>query len=373
MQKKFKKIVLPLAAGLAGTVMIAGLYLQQPKFGNTPKGAYLEKMKKSPNYIGGKFVNLVPTPQFREGTTMFSATSSFVFSEKTRPAPAQSVPTVKTDLLALPVKKDIAVWLGHSSYYLQIAGKRILVDPVLSSSAAPLPFLNRSFEGADIYAPEDFPDIDYLLITHDHWDHLDYPTVMALKSKIKKIISPLGVGGYFEQWGFARDIIHEGDWYDSFQLDKDFSVTIAPARHFSGRLFERNKTLWSGYAIITPGRKVFISGDGGYAGHFKEFGDKFSGFDLAIIENGQYDARWPYIHMMPEEAAQACEDVQTKAALPAHAGKFSIANHAWDEPFERIDRASKTKQFRLLTPKIGELIDLEDENQHFDKWWQQIK
>lgn len=373
MKRRLLKLSIVFLAGIAILVVGAGIYMQQPKFGALPKGEYLEKMKKSPNYVDGQFVNLTPTPQFREGITTFSATFSFLFKEKIRPAPVQPVPTVKTNLLELDKQKDIVIWLGHSSYYMQIGGKSLLVDPVLSESAAPLAFLNRAFAGANPYNLEDIPEIDYLLITHDHWDHLDYPTVTALKEKTKNVFCPLGVAGYLEQWGFAREIIYEGDWFDMFEPEQNFSVTILPARHFSGRTLERNKTLWAGYAIITPGRKIFISGDGGYSEHFKQIGDSFNGFDLAILENGQYDERWPYVHMTPEQAAQAAEDLQAKTVLPAHAGKFSIANHPWDEPFERIAKACQGKPFKLLTPMIGQPVELGNEQQSFSHWWEDIK
>lgn len=350
-----------------------GLYLQQPKFGSLPEGSRLEKIKSSPHYINGQFENLVPTPTLIEGQSSASLWWEQLFSQKERPVPIDPIPSIKTDLIRLDKDKDIVIWLGHSSYFMQLSGKRILVDPVFSSYAAPVSFANKAFAGTNPYTAEDMPEIDYLLITHDHWDHLDYPTITSLKPKIKHVVCGLGVGAYFEQWGFAEGIIHEVDWFTALELDNDFRVHVLPARHYSGRMLTRNKTLWTSFALETPQQRIFVSGDSGYGPHFKQMGESFNGFDLVILDNGQYDKNWPYIHMTPEEAVQAAEDLKAKALLPAHVGKFTIANHPWDEPFERIAAASQNKNYRLLTPRIGEPVELEIEKQIFSSWWKQIK
>jgi L-ascorbate metabolism protein UlaG (beta-lactamase superfamily) len=254
-----------------------------------------------------------------------------------------------------------------------LGGKRILIDPVFSSSAAPVSFANKAFAGTNLYTAEDMPEIDYLLISHDHWDHLDYPTIIAMQPKIKNVICGLGVGAYFEQWGFEERRIHEADWFTTLEMERDFVVHVLPARHFSGRLLIRNKTLWTAFALITPNRRIFYSGDGGYGPHIKKIGEMLHGFDVAIMENGQYDKQWPYIHMMPEEVAQAAEELNAKALLPGHSGKFAIANHSWDEPFKRITDASRNKNYRLLTPIIGEPVDLENQQQIFSRWWENVK
>ena len=213
------------------------------------------------------------------------------------------------------------------------------------------------------------PDIDLLLITHDHWDHLDYETVTALESKIKLVFVALGVGAHFERWGYARDKVREADWYEKMTLGNDLAIHLVPARHYSGRGLARNKTLWAGFVLESDKRRVQLSGDTGYGPHFKEIGKRFGSFDLVALDMGQYDPRWPYIHMTPEEAAQAAQELNAKALLPAHVGRFSIARHAWDEPFERISAESKSKSYRLLTPRIGEAMNLGDDAQRFSSWW----
>jgi len=350
-----------------------GLYIQQPKFGTLPEGSRLERIKSSPHYVDGQFQNLVPTPQFAEGRSSVSSLWNYFFTKKERLAPTASIPSIKTNLMTLNKNQDIVIWLGHSSYFIQLGGKRILIDPVFSSSAAPISFANKAFEGTSGYTAEDMPEIDYLLVSHDHWDHLDYPTMMAMKSKIKNVICSLGVGGYFEKWGFDQEMIHEADWFTVLELENDFIIHVLPARHFSGRLLSKNKTLWAGFALVTPERRIFYSGDGGYGPHFKQIGEIFNGFDLVIMENGQYDQGWPYIHMMPEEVAQAAEELKAKALLPGHAGKFAIANHPWDEPFKRITDASQNKGYRLMTPMIGEPVELENQQQRFSPWWDRVE
>ncbi|MCL2025216.1 MAG: MBL fold metallo-hydrolase, partial [Leptospirales bacterium] len=236
---------------------------------------------------------------------------------------------------------------------------------------SPFSFANKAFKGNYPYLVKDIPDIDCLIISHDHWDHLEHSTMIALKDRIKAVVCPLGVGSHLEHWGFDPKIIHEGDWYDFFRLESDFTVHVLPARHFSGRLLKRRQTLWGGFLLEIRERKVFYSGDGGYGPHFAEIGKNFGSVDLAIMENGQYDPDWATVHLMPEEAVQAAIDVNAKTLLPVHTGRFSICHHTWYDPYVRITSASRDKNFRLLTPKIGEVIYLDDPDQTFVPWWQE--
>jgi L-ascorbate metabolism protein UlaG (beta-lactamase superfamily) len=359
--------------GVLAAIVILSLggnaYLQHPKFGMLPEGPRLEPMAQSPHYSDGQFRNLEVIPEFTTGGGAAVRLAKYLFRKKDRPTPPAPIPSVKTDLQALKRNEDIVIWLGHSSYYMQVGGKRILVDPVFSENAAPVPLANKAFEGTNTYTAEEMPDIDYLLITHDHWDHLDYPTVLALKGKIAHVVCPLGVGSHFESWGFAAESIHEVDWHTTLNPEEGFSVHALPARHYSGRTLTRNKTLWAAFAIVTPERKIYISGDSGYGSHFLEAGKTFDGFDLAILDSGQYSENWRYVHMMPEDAARAAGDLRAKALLPAHAGKFSIAYHSWDDPFIRLSEASREAGYRLLTPTIGEPVNLGDAAQTFSPWW----
>ena len=344
-----------------------------PKFGKHPEGERLERVLRSPNQTDGVFHNQIETPQLAEGHTTFSVLFSSAFGKKVRPSPMGQVPSVKTDLKALDPGRDTVVWLGHSSFFMILGGSRILIDPVFSEYAAPFSSFNKAFPGTVVYAAKDMPEIDYLLITHDHWDHLDHPAVTALEPRVGRAICGLGVGAHLEYWGYPKEKIIEGDWYEAIPLREDLTVHVLPARHFSGRFLARNRTLWVGFALVTPARRIFISGDSGYGPHFTEIGERFGDFDLAILENGQYDDRWPHIHMFPEQTAQAAVDLHAKAVLPDHSGKFSMARHSWDEPLKRLAEASRDRPYRLLTPMIGDPVFPDEEGQTFPPWWEGLE
>ena len=368
-----------IGGGLAtvGLLSAAGAwFVHRPAFGKNPEGARLQRIMASPHYRNGKFQCIDPIDDIMEpsedGEGRLSATWKFLFGDKTGLVPAQPMLSRKTDLKALPPEDDVVIWMGHSTFYLHLAGHRILIDPVLSSYASPLFFINKAFPGSNIYTADDFPPIDVLLLTHDHWDHLDYPSLMALRPKIRDIVCPLGVGAYVEQWGFDTTRLHEEDWFTEVKIAPDLQVHVLPSQHFSGRFLEQNKTQWAGFALLTPQRKFFCSGDGGYGSHFKKIGQQFGGFDLAIMENGQYNQQWHRIHLLPEETAQAAEDVGAKAVLPAHNGKFALARHPWDEPYRALSAASQTRDYRLLTPEIGEALRLDEPNPTFSPWWEKM-
>ncbi len=333
-------------------------FIQQPKFGNLPDVNQLIKLKNSPNFRDGKFQNLNPTPDLAEGANYFTVLYDFLFKKSSRNIPSHILPSTKTNLLTLDPDKNVLVWFGHSSYFMQVDGKKILVDPVFSGSASPISFTTKSFRGSDIYTTDDIPEIDYLFITHDHWDHLDYVTVVKLQPKVKKVITGLGVGTHLQYWGYSREKIIEKDWNEQIQLSSGFIVNTTPARHFSGREFKRNRTLWMSFVFTTPSMKIFIGGDSGYDSHFKMIGAAFGPFDLAILECGQYNQYWKYIHMMPEEVIQAGIDLKAKTILPVHWSKFSLSLHAWDEPIIRITAESKRLNLPIITPIIGAATDL---------------
>ncbi|MBE8954446.1 MAG: MBL fold metallo-hydrolase [Quinella sp. 2Q5] len=347
-------------------------YINRPEFGRLPEGERLKKILSSPHYFTDHFECLTPVQVMSDDEhdreSRISATWKFLFGDKTGLVPPMPVPTVKTDLHALAAD-DCAIWMGHSTIYLQLAGRRILIDPVFSPYASPIFFVNRAFPGSNIYSAADFPELDVLAITHDHWDHLDYPTIMALKPKIKTVLCPLGVGEYFEQWGFDVDDIIEEDWDSVIDFGRGLTAHILPSQHFSGRLLTQNPTEWCAFAFVTPSRKIFCSGDGGYGEHFRDIGKKFGGFDLAFMENGQYNRAWHAIHLLPDETVCAAEDVRATRVVPIHAGKFALARHAWNAPYIDLLTESAGKNFKLLTPRIGELIKFHD-GQNFPHWFE---
>jgi L-ascorbate metabolism protein UlaG (beta-lactamase superfamily) len=347
--------------------------MQQSKFGKPPAGERLELIQQSFNYKNGTFQNQSHTPSLTEGATYSSVMKEFFFTKKERKKPSQPLPSVKTNLLELTKDENVWVWMGHSSYFMQIDGKTILVDPVLSGAASPLSFTTKSFPGTDIYTTDDIPEIDFLFISHDHWDHLDYNTIKKLQPQIKTIITGLGTGQHLERWGFNAAMIVEKDWNETATLADGFKVTVTPARHFSGRGFKRNNALWVSFVLQTPTHKIYIGGDSGYDEHFKTIGNLHGPFDLAILECGQYDKNWKYIHMIPEEVVQAAQDLNSKKLLAVHWGKFALGNHAWDEPAVRVHKAAQEKQLNLLTPMIGERVNIDDHSQQFLPWWENIE
>ena len=372
MQKAFKR------KQILGTILISLILLitvitmqvlSQAKFGQTPKGERLERIKRSENYVNGEFKNIHETPVLTSGKGRFRTMMGFMFRKKIRLTPEEELPVIKTDLKALNPKEDILVWFGHSSYFFQLKGKTFLVDPVFSNYASPFSFINKAFKGTNQYKADDFPVIDYLIITHDHWDHLDYQTILDLKSKVKNVVCALGVGQHFEYWGFDNSMITELDWYEGVNLGRDWQLTATPARHFSGRGLKGNQTLWASFVLQAPGYNLFIGGDGGYDTHFQEIGNKYGPFDLAILEQGQYDQNWKLIHLMPELVFTAAKQLQAKKILPVHNSKFALANHQWDEPLNKITENNANKEIPVLTPEIGEPVFLKDSTQNFKNWW----
>ncbi|SHG25820.1 L-ascorbate metabolism protein UlaG, beta-lactamase superfamily [Salegentibacter echinorum] len=349
------------------------LYMQQDMFGKKPTGSRLEKIKRSPNYRNGKFQNLNYTPVLAKGYNYYEVMYDNLIKNKPNHYPKDKIPSIKTDLLNLSLDENVLVWFGHSSYFIQINQKRILVDPVFSGSASPIPNTIKSFEGTDIYSVKDLPEIDYLFISHDHYDHLDYKTLVALKDKINKVICGLGVGSHFEHWGYDPKKIIEKDWYQKIELDKDFIVFIEPARHFSGRGLSRNNTLWASYVLQTSLFKIYLGGDSGYDTHYKEIGEKHGPLDLVILDNGQYDKAWRYIHNLPKDVLKAAVDLKAKRIFPVHSSKFALAAHPWNEPLSEITALNKGGNIPLITPKIGELVYLDMIDQKFENWWETIE
>lgn len=318
--------------------------------GKQPESSLL---RRSDRFRNGRFENLSSTIQLAKGVTV----PRIMWRYLNKPAdtgPGRPIPSVTTDLRANPAQPSI-VWFGHSSYLLQVGGLNILVDPVFSGHASPFSFAGRSFPGSDAYSVNDMPAIDLLIITHDHYDHLDFATVTGLRPKVRQVATSLGVGAHLRYWGYAPECITEFDWWESRQLG-ELELTATPARHFSGRTFRRNATLWSSFVLRVNGIQVFIGADSGYDDHFREIGGRFGRFDIALLECGQYNEWWPQIHMMPEETARAAVDLRTDYLMPVHWAKFALAMHPWYEPVDRVLSAALPLNLRVTTPMIGERV-----------------
>jgi len=343
----------------------------QKAFGRNPSGEKLKRMGQSPQYKNNAFHNTSHTPMLAEDSSMLKTLRSY-FSKPADIRPPAVIPSVKTDLNTLTDEAPVLVWFGHSSYLLRINGINILVDPVFSGHASPFSFMVKAYEGADVYGVDDMPVIDVLLQTHDHYDHLDYTTVAALKPKVKKVVTSLGTGSHFEYWGYSPADITELDWYASTSPVPGIELTATPGRHFSGRGITRGKTLWASFIVKTDTHRIFIGGDSGYDKHFKAIGDAYGPFDLAILECGQYNAHWKYIHMMPEETAQAAVDLNAKMLLPVHWAKFTLSLHPWDDPIKRVIKKAAELQIPVTTPMIGEPVIIGN-NYPISRWWELVK
>lgn len=362
-------IILLIIAVLGVGVLI---FINQPQFGRTPRGERLERVKNSPNYYDKKFQNRHKTVTLTSDRGYLSVIGDFL-RKKDRLTPDTALPVMKTDMSNLNRNEDLLIWFGHSSYLLQIDGVRILVDPVFFD-ASPVSFYNKPFKGVNVFKPEDMPEVDYLVISHDHWDHLDYKTVTALKDKIGKVVCGLGVGEHFERWGFALADIIEMDWQESYTNENDVTFYCLPARHFSGRGLSSNQSLWASYLIDTKKHKVYIGGDTGYDTHFKEISETFGTIDLAILENGQYNKDWSQIHMLPEYLVKAYKDLNANALFTVHHSKYALAYHPWDEPLKNIAAFAERDSINLILPMMGERVSLNDSTTYtINKWWEGIE
>lgn len=370
--KTVKRIMIVLLCLLLLLVIVGYFYMQQPQFGALPEGQRLERIKKSPHYTDGKFRNIVERPIITKGYSMIGQLYEALFTNYPRREPTTTLPSIKTDLKTLPADSNILVWFGHSSFYVQVDGIKILVDPVFSGKASPLPGGVRAYAGTDVYNAEDMPEIDYVLMSHDHYDHLDYETALALKSKVKHVICGLGVGAHYERWGYAPEQILELDWGENVNVKPGFTIYTEDSHHNCARGFTRDQALWVSFFIQAPSLKIYYSGDGGRDERFKNFNQKFGAIDWAIMECGQYNKAWQSVHELPEEVAQSTVELQAKNLLPVHHSKFTLAKHTWDEPLEEITRLSQSKPYRLATPIIGEPVRLSDSTQQFNKWWKGI-
>ena len=317
-----------------------------------------DRIQASPNYRDGMFQNQLSTPQFTGNESAGEQMWHFLTRPNPSRVPDKPVQAVKTDLQNLPTDSDWLVWFGHSSYLFCLNGKRYLVDPLLKPEF-PAKLMMKPFPGTDIYRPEDLPDIDVLIITHEHWDHMDYATLRDIRNRVKQVICPLGIADYLRYWGYADEAITEMDWYDLSTLSllpSAIHITCLPSRHFSNRLFGHNQTLWASFMVEAGGRKVYIGGDGGYDKRFAEIHEQFDPIDLAFLENGQYNASWKYIHTTPEDLEKVILDLQARQVFTVHHDKYALSVHPWYEPDSVAHNIAAKHDIHLLDAPIGTII-----------------
>ncbi len=289
--------------------------------------------------------------------------------------PVDPIPVRKLDramLDALDVSANHIVRLGHSSHLLKLGGKYWLIDPVFGERVSPFSFAGPKRFHPPPLALTDLPPIEGLILSHDHYDHLDLPTIEYLNGRVQRYFVPLGVGARLQDMGVEAKRIEEFDWWQNAS-HAGVQLTAAPAQHFSGRtLWDRIRTLWASWVIQSGDQRIFYSGDSGYFPGFKQSGDRFDGFDLALMENGAYDSYWPSVHMSPEETVQAFQDLRGRMLYVVHNSTFNLAFHTWQDPLERVAALAEAKRLPLATPEIGEVLTIGQPRTNV-QWWKGLK
>lgn len=340
-----------------------------PQFGGEHTEERKARYSAVSNYRDGKFYNLRET-KMEMGFLKFMSVLGDYIAGVPHSAPKVKLPAVPLDSLAVIANQPQTkiTWLGHSAFVMEIGSKNVLIDPMLGDVPSPHPMLGKArFSALPIQAKE-LASIDFVLISHDHYDHLDYESIIELKERVGKFYVPMGVGAHLVAWGVEATKITELAWWDEVTHD-GITLVLTPARHFSGRgLTDRFSTLWGSWVIKSNDLNIYFSGDSGYDSHFKEIGSKYGPFDFAMMECGQYDERWDEIHMFPEETAQAAQDLQAKTFMPIHWGSFVLALHSWTDPIERVTQKASELGIDIATPQIGEPVII---NQHYpdSDWW----
>ncbi len=373
--KWFKRLLKWFFLLLLFVIIIGIIFVNvSPEFGGDPTEEDIAKFEKSGHYSDGKFKNYHKTSRGFSWDVFWSTLKEY-YKENPNRDPLFEVPFLNQDSLVLEKTRSEPklIWFGHSAFLLQLDNKNILLDPMLGQAPSPIKWLSRSRYNKHIPLEiEELPAIDFVFISHDHYDHLDYETIEQIHPKVKQFILPYGVGAHFKYWGIPENKIHEYNWWDEDSID-GLNFAFTPTRHFSGRgLLNHNSTLWGSWVIKGENQKIFFSGDGGYDDHFATIGDKYGPFDIAMVECGQYNKNWKQIHMQPEESALAVKDLKAKFGIPIHWGAFTLSLHDWFEPPVRIKKAADSLGVNIITPEIGETINLNAINLNYNPWWDKL-
>ena len=328
----------------------------------------------SPQFKGCNFQN-PPNPDALPSAGTWKIWSRFLVGDKVNTVPIDPIPVrplTTAQLDALDPLANHIVRLGHSSHLLKLRGKFWLIDPVFGERVSPLRFIGPKRFHQPPLTLEQLPPIEGLILSHDHYDHLDVPTIEYLAKRVQRYFVPLGVKARLVEMGVPTERIEEFDWWQAGAHD-GVQLTATPSQHFSGRtLSDRDRTLWASWVIQSGAQRIFYSGDSGYFGGFKQIGERFGGFDLALMENGAYDAHWPAVHMTPEESVRAFVDVRGKVLYSVHNSTFDLAFHTWHDPLDRIADLAAAQQIELATPLIGEVLTIGRSRTNV-RWWAGLK
>lgn len=349
--------------------------LSLPQFGARLEGERLTRAHANPQFREARFVNQVPQASYRAADVWAILAGQFGGDEVRQPPSAMPVSKVTPEMLktAPAVPSLRAFWIGHASVYVEIDGVRLLVDPVFSEYVSPFNVGPRRFHPPPLSLDE-LPAIDGVLITHDHYDHLDMRTVQHLAGRGTRFFVPLGIGAHLQRWGVPGAQVHDLEWGQEHTL-RGVRLVSTQSRHYSGRgLTDGSATLWTSWSVIGTGHRFYVSGDTGYSDHFRQIGERFGPFDLSFIKVGAYGPGQPWadIHMSAEDAVRAHGDLRARRMVPVHWGTFNLAFHAWDEPIKRTVAAARAAKVDLLTPRLGEVIDA-DRPFVSTAWWEAVR
>jgi L-ascorbate metabolism protein UlaG (beta-lactamase superfamily) len=338
-------------------------------FGGHLTGARLERARRSPDFADGKFHNRVPSQMLAPGS-FFPMLRHQLFGDEER-VPRRPLPVVvrhAADYAAAPASGLRATWIGHASTLVEIDGRRVLTDPIWSDRCSPSTWVGpRRFHPPPLALAE-LPSIDVVVISHDHFDHLDMATIEELASRGTHFAVPLGIGAHLEAWGVRPEQIAELEWNETVDL-AGLAVTATPARHYSGRNpWRRDETLWASWVVKGPAHRFFFSGDSGYFDELKSIGAAHGPFDVALVKIGASDPTWVDIHMAPEDAVRTSLDVRAGVLLPVHWGTFNLAFHAWNEPPERAVAAAESAGVKIVVPRPGEFVEPLSPAP-LERWW----
>ena len=348
-------------------VIFTFLTLWEP-LGRLPSGEEQKQFKKRTRFFyDGKFHTEDPL-------ILFDKKAKSDFSKDAEKVPKSSIPVNKlSSIESADVNKLKFIWIGHSTSLLQMHGLNIFIAPVLSNYASPVQGLGGKRMSEVPITADKMPEIDILLLSHDHYDHLDYKTIKDMDAKVKQYVVPLGVDSHLQRWGVDEKKIIIMSWFESINI-KGLEITSTPGRHYSGRLpWKRNKTLWCGYYLKDNKHSVYYTGDTGYGDFFKDISKRFGRMDLVIIENGQYDNKWPDCHMKPEESIEAAKILKADYYIPIHWAGFPLAYHSWYDPIKRFTEDAEKADIKVATPLIGEVVDYENIDKYKNKWWLDVK
>lgn len=375
LKRRIMVLFIILSSSIVSLFGISYAVLHSPSFGALPSGERKERILRSPNYRDGRFQNRYPMPPSLQRPSLGDRVKilwRFLFDRPKDVRPTDSIPVVHHDLKKLDRSEDLIVWFGHSGYLLQMDGVRYLIDPVFVEGA-PFGIMNGFFRGTKVFDVADLPEIDYLIITHDHWDHLDYHVAKELQRRVRKVYTGLGVGAHLERWGYRPDQIVELDWDESTPTTEGGRVHCLPTQHFSGRGLTSAQSLWASFVLQGTKHSVYVGGDGGFSPHYAVIGKQFPQLDLAILENGQYSEQWSGIHMLPEHLGETMHALGAKRILTVHHAKFALSMHPWKEPLEHAKRLRDEEGLPILMPRIGQIVRYTDSTFTTDDWWEQLR